>query len=188
MTKRALTPEQIEAKRLRTREYNSRPEVKARKAEYQNRPEVKAKAKEYYNRPEVKARYKERASRGDQKGYMKEWRQSESGKRMLKAAGLRQRGWTLELWETMMSLQGGKCAICNTPFPENFRLIHADHCHDTNEPRGLLCQHCNQAEGHIRKTGLTPAEFGRRLNFYLGNPPVAQVGSEEKTLERNEKC
>lgn len=163
--KRELTPEQREAQRLRQQRYNAKPEVKARQAEY-------------YRRPEVQERYKERNARGDQKEYMKQWRQSESGKRALKDGSLRQRGFTIDLWETLLSLQGHACAICRKPFSENYRDIHADHCHDSQKPRGLLCQACNHAEGQIRKTGLSPEDFGRRLALYLGNPPAAHAGSE----------
>lgn len=174
--KRVLTPEQREAQRLRQRRYNATPEAKAKRAEY-------------YRRPEVQARYKARAESGAQKEYLKQWRASEHGKMTLKAGGLRQRGFTLELWETLLSLQGNACAICRKPFPDNYREIHADHCHEHNLPRGLLCQACNHAEGQIRKTGLTPEEFGRRLAAYLGNPPAARVGSEphfrENLEERN---
>jgi hypothetical protein len=38
------------------REYNQRPEVKAKRREYNQRPEVKAKLREYRTRPEVQAR------------------------------------------------------------------------------------------------------------------------------------
>jgi hypothetical protein len=189
--KRPFTPEELEARRLRAREYNARPEVKARKQEYNARPEVIARRKEYYRKPDVQERYKERIARGDQKEYMKQWRQSESGKRKLKEGGLRQRGFTLALWETLMSFQGGACAVCRKPFPENYRDIHADHCHEQQLPRGLLCQACNHAEGMIRKTGLSPEEFGRRLTTYLGNPPAARVGSEphfQETLEERNYC
>lgn len=187
--KRPYTAEELEARRLRLKEYNSRPEVKARKQEYANRPEVVARRKEYYRKPEVQERYKARRDVGAQSEYMKQWRASAHGKRKLKEQGLRQRGFTLALWETLLSLQGNACAICRKPFPADYREIHADHCHDANVPRGLLCQACNHAEGQIRKTGLSPEEFGRRLTAYLGNPPAARVGSEphfqELLEERN---
>ena len=41
------------------REYQQRPEVKAKQKEYYQRPEVKAKHKEYQQRPEVKAKVRE---------------------------------------------------------------------------------------------------------------------------------
>lgn len=181
-----MTEEELEARRLRLREYNARPEVIERKKEYSKRPDVIARRKEYYRKPEVQARYKARVGRGDQKEYMKEWRASESGKRSLKAGSLRKStngAFTLELWETLLKMQGGKCAVCGAPLGDNTRLIHADHCHDSNLPRGLLCHACNLAEGLIRKTGLTPEEFGRRLSVYLGNPPAARVEADSITVK-----
>lgn len=174
-TRKPETEEQRERRRARAREYNARPEVKARKAEYNARPEVKERRKQYYQRPEVQARYKQRIEAGEQKEYMKAWRKSEAGKRSLKEGGLRMRGFTLELWETLMRLQGNACAVCRRPFPADLREIHADHCHDEKRPRGLLCRNCNHAEGQISKTGLSPEEFGRRLSAYLGDPPAARV-------------
>lgn len=182
--KRPYTEEELEVRRQKARDYSARPEVKARKAEYNARSEVAARRKEYYRKPEVQARYKERTAAGAQKEYMKQWRASEKGKRRLKDGSLRQRGFTIELWETLISLQGNACAICRKPFTGDPRDIHADHCHDANEPRGLLCQACNHAEGQIRKTGLTPEEFGRRLTAYVGNPPAARVVAES-IYERN---
>ena len=159
-TTKTLTPEQREAQRLRQQKYNAKPEVVARR-------------KEYYRRPEVLEKYKARSGTEAQKAYMKEWRQSESGKASMKAAGLRQRAFTLELWETLRQAQGNACAICRRLFSDDPRKIHADHCHDTNKPRGLLCQNCNHAEGQIKKTGLAPEEFAKRLQHYLDSPPAA---------------
>lgn len=169
-----MTSEQREAARIRNQRYNAKPEVKERR-------------KEYYRRPEVQERYKARAKRGDQKEYMKEWRQSEKGKRALKDGSLKQRGWTVELWETMMKLQGGRCAVCRNPFADDHKFVHADHCHDEMIPRGLLCQACNHAEGQIKRTGLTPEEFGRRLSAYLGDPPAAQLISKSIIRETSKE-
>ena len=59
----------------RKREYNSRPEVKAKIKEYRKRPEVREKLrlkrKEYYQRPEVKARKREYNSRPEVKEHRK---------------------------------------------------------------------------------------------------------------------
>jgi len=161
MTQRKpLTPEQREAARERQRRYNQKPEVIARR-------------KDYYQRPEVKVKYKLRHSTEEHKEYMKSWRQSETGKAKLKEAGLRQRAFTLELWEALRQAQGNACAVCRRLFGEDLHKIHADHCHDTNKPRGLLCNNCNHAEGQIKKTGLTPEEFAKRLQHYLNFPPAA---------------
>ena len=180
---RPYTADELSAKRERARAYNARPDVVARKREYANRPDVIARRQEYYQRPEVKQRYVDRRDSESNKEYCKQWRSTEAGKRKLKESGLRQRGFTLELWESLMEAQGNACAICREKFPENYREIHADHCHDSLVPRGLLCQPCNLAEGQIRKTGLSPEEFGRRLESYLGNPPAARVVAELKSSE-----
>lgn len=78
-------------------------------------------------------------------------------------------GITPLLFSTLVSVQKGACAVCGAPLTP---ACHADHCHDTGAPRGVLCRSCNLAEGHIKKTGLSPAEFGLRLQKYLEAPPA----------------
>lgn len=57
-----------------------------------------------------------------------------------------------ELWET----QGGACALCATPLELDSTVrnqadaVHVDHCHSTNDIRGLLCRHCNLLLGHAK--------------------------------------
>lgn len=83
---------------------------------------------------------------------------------------LRELGFTVDLYEKVFAAQGGKCPICgDAMFGRN---AHADHCHDTNQPRGILCGNCNRAEGMIRRARLTPKEFANRLSDYLANPPA----------------
>jgi hypothetical protein len=77
-------------------------------------------------------------------------------------------GITPYLFESLVLLQDGKCGVCSRPLERP----HADHCHDTGKPRGLLCHHCNAAEGMIRAVGLTPGGFAQRLEAYLRNPPA----------------
>ena len=56
------------------------------------------------------------------------------------------------LWEQ----QNGACALCETPLEiEHPRrnqadAVHVDHCHTTNDIRGLLCRHCNLLLGHAK--------------------------------------
>jgi hypothetical protein len=47
-----------------------------------------------------------------------------------------------ELWES----QNDSCAICKTK-EKSSRKFHIDHCHKTNEIRGILCHYCNTALG-----------------------------------------
>ena len=49
-----------------------------------------------------------------------------------------------QYWE-MVDDQHGLCQICNQP-DERGRLC-IDHCHETNEVRGLLCRNCNLGLG-----------------------------------------
>jgi hypothetical protein len=54
-------PENIARYYAKQKEYQRRPEVKARKKEYLQRPDVIARKKEYYSRPDVKSKQRERA-------------------------------------------------------------------------------------------------------------------------------
>ena len=76
-------------------------------------------------------------------------------------------------YKRLLAIQDNRCALCFAPFDK--AKPHADHCHDSKKPRGVLCSICNQAEGMIRKLGLDPAEFGKRLSEYLANPPAKKL-------------
>lgn len=58
----------------------------------------------------------------------------------------RRYGLTLEQYDEMLAAQGGVCAICRKPRPEE-RTLHIDHDHQTGKIRGLLCFRCNNALG-----------------------------------------
>ena len=56
---------------------------------------------------------------------------------------------TLEDYNNMLEKQDHRCAICNSHRTEQnpqFGLV-IDHCHDTNQVRGLLCWKCNTGLG-----------------------------------------
>ena len=73
-----------------------------------------------------------------------------------------------------------ECTICSIPVshnpPEGKRksTAYIDHDHETGKTRGILCISCNTAEGYIKKTGMCPEEWGRRLIDYYEAPPLAQ--------------
>ena len=50
-----------------------------------------------------------------------------------------------DVYEKMVSIQCGKCAICN-----NEAKLFMDHCHATGKIRDLLCTRCNSAIGFAR--------------------------------------
>jgi uncharacterized protein YlaI len=55
-------------------------------------------------------------------------------------------GISLDEAINILALQGGKCAICETPM-EMGPKTHLDHNHETNKVRGFLCQKCNHGLG-----------------------------------------
>jgi hypothetical protein len=52
------------------------------------------------------------------------------------------RGITVAQYKAMLKKQKGRCAIC-----EKKRKLDIDHCHQTEEVRGLLCGPCNRGLG-----------------------------------------
>ncbi len=42
----------------------------------------------------------------------------------------------------------GACAICGITEEEYGRKLHMDHCHESGQLRGFLCQKCNQGLGN----------------------------------------
>ena len=52
---------------------------------------------------------------------------------------------TPEDYDKIYDLQNGRCAICSKE-QEKYTLA-VDHCHDSNQIRGLLCQQCNVGIG-----------------------------------------
>lgn len=60
----------------------------------------------------------------------------------------REYGLDTNAWESLFNSQGRVCAICGTDDPQG--VWHTDHCHITDETRGILCKHCNLGLGYFR--------------------------------------
>ena len=59
-------------------------------------------------------------------------------------------GITRDDYDRMLEEQGGGCAICGTSSPGGRDKVFAvDHCHDSNEVRGILCPPCNRGLGQF---------------------------------------
>lgn len=85
-----------------------------------------------------------------------------------------QTGFTPELWRRTLALQHHRCAVCAVPFSELTREPHGDHCHSTQQPRGILCPKCNTAIGLLDDD---PARL-RRAATYLEHAPCDDLLKE----------
>ena len=152
----------------RLREYNARDEVKERRRAYDNQPHRVKERQKRHEQAKESGYYKAR--------YNKIRNSPEDWAHKLAQLRKHRTGFTRELVDRLLEHQQNKCAICGTELA--YKTALADHCHDTNKPRGLLCRACNTAEGMIRKSGLTPQDFVTRLANYLEHPPASFVNSD----------
>jgi hypothetical protein len=59
-------------------------------------------------------------------------------------------GFTPDMYEERLKEQGYVCAICKTDTPGGKGQFHADHDHNTLQPRGVLCHNCNVGLGNLK--------------------------------------
>lgn len=71
------------------------------------------------------------------------WRAQASAKSLMRLYGL-----SVEDYLTLLSKQGGVCAICGVA--PTTRKLAVDHNHDTGKNRGLLCDNCNNGLGRFK--------------------------------------
>jgi hypothetical protein len=82
--------------------------------------------------------------------YRAEYRNRPERKRAMRDLYYRRTyGLSADEVDVMLDAQGGGCAICGV-LPDTLGKLHLDHDHMTGDIRGLLCQSCNQAIGHLR--------------------------------------
>jgi hypothetical protein len=76
-------------------------------------------------------------------------------------------GLTLGAFDSMLSGQGGVCAICGgNHWGGKWNTPMVDHDHDTGEVRGILCSNCNMA---ISKLKDSPDILRVAANYLEGN-------------------
>lgn len=69
---------------------------------------------------------------------------------IMRRNALRRRyGLTPAQYDAMHNAQSGRCAICGGNRNPQGKRLAVDHCHKTNEIRGLLCTHCNAGLGYF---------------------------------------
>lgn len=64
-------------------------------------------------------------------------------------ARLRKTGFTKADYDRLLKEQHNVCAICKKP-NENGNSLSADHCHESQMKRGLLCNSCNLGLGSFK--------------------------------------
>jgi len=69
----------------------------------------------------------------------------------------------------LMIKQNGCCAICGIAEKNLNRRLSIDHCHKTNEIRGLLCFHCNSLIGFAKENTNILQSSITYLNSFLKN-------------------
>lgn len=88
-------------------------------------------------------------------------------------------GMSLEDYEVMFEAQGRVCAICGTDNPHNrWKVFAIDHCHETGEIRGLLCNKCNRGIGLLDDD---PDRLTAAADYLLRHKEVTQ---EEKNKNK----
>ena len=135
VSKYARSPEM----RKRHLKYCHRPDVHKKSLkyarEYRERPGVKKKRREYHKNPEFK---KKRKLYRIQKNY----------------------NITAKEYKQMLLLQDNKCKICGSYMEKP----HVDHCHKTNEIRGVLCPSCNMGLGMFKDDPIILTQAIKYLN------------------------
>ena len=94
----------------------------------------------------------------------RKWR-SENKEKMTDANLRTKYGISLEDKREMLEDQGWGCAICLKGLPLIGRDSCVDHCHETNEVRGILCKNCNNALGLFADN---PDSLTRAANYIKG--------------------
>lgn len=84
-------------------------------------------------------------------------------------------GFNVALRDEALRIQKGGCAICGANLASlqdvGTRRVCCDHDHATNEPRGILCGHCNTGLGMFKDS---PANLAAAIE-YLKSPPLSLV-------------
>ena len=101
--------------------------------------------------------YKKKKRRYAQNYYSKPEKREMAKNRVL----TKQYGLTLSDYRAMLQLQEHKCAICERSIKEG--TAYVDHDHGTGKIRGILCNHCNLAIGHLQES----LKIAESVVFYL---------------------
>jgi len=71
-------------------------------------------------------------------------------------------------FELLLKIQGYNCAVCQQPLKLKQYKFAVDHCHDSDDVRGILCIRCNTALGSFDDD----PDLILRAAEYINNPPA----------------
>ena len=124
--------------------------------------------------------------RSCQSGTTKQWFIDNPDKKYLEKYGI-----TLEDKNNMAKAQGDCCAICRTPF-EQVVQVCVDHCHDSDQVRGILCHHCNTGLGQFKDSPKLLQQAAYYIDYHAkkiataslstGNHQQGQDKSQPRTI------
>lgn len=137
---------------------------------YAREQHEKHKEKKLKANAEYRAKNRERI-----RAQQKEWRAA--NKETVKRNNLKLACFTPELLEQVLVFQGYKCAICGDDLKSRpSKHTHADHCHDTKTPRGVLCTQCNTGIGLLKDD---PTRLRKAIE-YLEQPTITKMQRRKK--------
>jgi hypothetical protein len=92
-------------------------------------------------------------------------------------ATLMKYGMSCRDYEELLAQQGGGCATCDRDFTPP---LCVDHCHQTNEVRGLLCAKCNLGLGHYDNDPVLLRNAADYIDRFLARHPELRNRKEKK--------
>jgi hypothetical protein len=81
---------------------------------------------------------------------------------------------TLEEKNKRIINQSCACAICRSTF-KNIRTAHVDHCHETDQLRGILCNNCNTGLGKFKDSIYLLEKAINYLKYYAQKNSITPV-------------
>lgn len=105
---------------------------------------------------------------------------------IMRAGQLRRKfGITVDQYDAIAESQDMLCAICRKVCVTD-RKLAVDHCHETDDIRGLLCQNCNIGLGKFQDD---PVLLQRAAEYVLGGggrtPTISGINRARKTPRKS---